>query len=72
MNKKEHTASEARTADLLDYDQAAAYLNTTPHWMRRARFEGRIPFVKLGRLVRFRRSDLDAYIEENLHESASS
>ncbi len=43
--------------------EAAEYLHVTERWIRRAIAERRIPYVKVGRLVRFRKSDLDAYIE---------
>ena len=41
---------------------AAEYLGVTERWIRRAVEERRIPFVKLGRLVRFSVEDLDAYV----------
>jgi len=48
---------------LLDVAAAAARLRVTERWMRRAVVERRIPFVKVGRFVRFRPADLDRYIE---------
>jgi len=50
-------------SDLLDVAESAAYLNTTERWVRRAIFEHRLPFVKLGALVRLERSVLDELIE---------
>lgn len=47
----------------LTVDPAAAYLQQTSRWLMRARQEGRIPAVKIGRRLYFRRSDLDAFIE---------
>jgi len=50
-------------SDLLDVAESAAYLNTTERWVRRAIFENRLPYVKLGALVRLERSALDELIE---------
>ena len=50
---------------LLDNSGAAAYLGVTPHtlevWRSAKRYD--IPYVKVGRLVRYRKSALDAFIE---------
>ena len=43
----------------LSIEQAATYLNVEIRWMRRAVFERRLPYYKVGRYVRFRREDLD-------------
>jgi excisionase family DNA binding protein len=54
---------------ILDWEQAADYLGVTVRWMRRAVLERRVTFVKMGGLVRFKREDLDAYIEQQRVES---
>lgn len=57
------SATPATTSgDLLTVEQAADYLNITTHFTRRLIRERRIPFLKVGRLIRFRRADLDAYL----------
>ena len=43
-------------------EEAAAYLSTTVRHVRRLVYERRIPYMKVGRLVRFGRADLDAYL----------
>lgn len=48
---------------LLAVPDAAAKLATSERWVRRAIAERRLPFVKVGRHVRFRPEDLDAYID---------
>ncbi len=52
--------------ELMTIDQTARYLSiakpTLYHWVSGRR----IPFVKIGRLVRFRRRDLDRFIFKNL------
>lgn len=50
------------SGDLLTVEQAADYLNITDHFVRRLIRERRIPFLKVGRLVRFRRADIEAYL----------
>lgn len=51
-------------SELLNRDQAAAYLNVTPStlavWASTRRYN--LPFVKMGRLVKYRKTDLDNFI----------
>lgn len=54
------------TGDLLTVEQAADYLNITEHFVRRLIRERRIPFLKVGRLVRLRRTDIDDYLAGRL------
>jgi len=54
---------------LLDYEAAAEYLATTPRHVSELRSQQRIAVIKVGKLVRFRRSDLDDYIKKNLNEA---
>jgi excisionase family DNA binding protein len=54
--------------NLLDWDQVAERLGTTPRWVREARYRGDLPFVRVGKLIRFRPSDIDAFIAANLHK----
>lgn len=49
----------------LSISEAADYLNTTQRWLRRAVFERRVAYHKLGRLLRFDPDDLDRYLEAN-------
>ena len=56
--------SLARTDTLLTYQQAAEVLGTAPTFVERLVSDRRIAFVKLGHLVRIRRSDLDSYLEK--------
>lgn len=46
----------------LDVAGAAAYLGVSERWVRRAIFERRIAYAKLGALVRLAPDDLDAYV----------
>ena len=48
--------------NLLSVEAAADYLGASPRFIRRLVAERRVPYVKLGRLVRFTAEDLDRYI----------
>lgn len=50
---------------LLDVSAAAEHLAVTERWVRRAVAERRLPFVKVGRNVRFIEADLQAFIKAN-------
>jgi excisionase family DNA binding protein len=50
---------------LLDVEAAGAYLGRNVRFMRQMVAERKIEFVKVGGLLRFRRSVLDAYLAEN-------
>jgi excisionase family DNA binding protein len=47
----------------LNNEQAAAYLGCTPGTLRVWTCRRLVPFVKVGRLTRFRRCDLDAWLD---------
>jgi excisionase family DNA binding protein len=47
---------------LLDGAEVAAVLSTTPRHIRRLVEERRIPFVKVGRFVRFVSEDIEAWV----------
>ena len=53
---------------LLDVAGAAAYLGVTEPFMRRLVLERRVRYFKLGKFVRFRATDLDAFVEAGRHE----
>lgn len=57
--------------ELLDVEQAAEYLGVTPRWMRRAVAERRIEFIRVGRLIRWRKDALDRYLAENTEGALS-
>ena len=55
------------TNSLLTTEQAAQFLNIKPRTLVVWRHEGRseLPFVRLGRAVRYRSQDIKIYIERN-------
>ena len=60
-----NTLSEVIQCDLLDENSAAQFLQVEPGTLSVWRCTGRykIPFIKVGRLVRYRQSDLNAWLE---------
>jgi len=53
-------------SELLTVPEAAALLRLKPSTIRAWVCQKRIPYVKLGRLVRIKRSDAEALIEASL------
>lgn len=60
-------------ASLLTTTEAARYIGMSKAFLERDRWAGaRIPFVRVGsRAVRYRRADLEAYLESRLRRSTS-
>jgi excisionase family DNA binding protein len=59
------TAELASSADsLLTADEVAALLQVTPAWVYAETRRRRIPHLRLGRYVRYRRSALQGWMEE--------
>lgn len=48
---------------LLTPAEAAEYLGVTERWIRRAVTERRIAVHRIGKLLRFAKTDLDSYLE---------
>lgn len=60
--------------DLLDEREAAEILDVTPGTLSVWRSVGRykLPFLKIGRKVRYRRSDLAAWLEARVREDGTT
>ena len=58
---------------LLTTAEAAKYLGVSKAFLERDRWAGaRIPFIRVGtRTVRYRNSDLEAYINQHVRQSTS-
>jgi excisionase family DNA binding protein len=54
--------------ELLTRRQAAAYIGVQPHTLAVWACTHRqpLPYVRIGRLVKYRKADLDAFIESNI------
>lgn len=72
MKKNEYTLYGVSTANstLLTRREAAAYLGVAEQTLAVWKCTGRrsLPFVQIGRLVRYRKADLDAFILEHLQD----
>ena len=61
-----------RRNDLLTTAEAAAYVGLSPRTFERYRVTGEgPPYLKVGRLVFYRRTDLDAWLENKIRRSTS-
>lgn len=49
--------------DLLDINQASTFLNVKVSRLRTAILRKEVPFLKIGRLLRFHKKDLEDWIE---------
>lgn len=58
--------------DLLDIHEAAHRLGVTVRYMRRMTEEKRVRYLKVGRLIRFRPSDLQAFLKQVEVEAVTS
>jgi excisionase family DNA binding protein len=56
--------TRAARSRLLTIEQAAEQLGVSPRMIRRLTGNRRLPFVKVGRLVRFRESDIAEFVDE--------
>jgi excisionase family DNA binding protein len=74
----EQTTTASRKSDgeeLLTVHDAAHYLNVSVSWVyehTRGEQAGRLPFVKLGKYLRFDRQDLRAYVDAKREESPAT
>ena len=73
MEKKaSHNDQPTKAETLLTTEQAAWLLRVSRKTLERMRVEGRGPkFVKIGRCIRYRQSDLLIWITTNTHQSTS-
>ncbi len=46
----------------------ADYLQVSPHTVRREREAGRLPFVRIRDLIRYRPEDVEAYLQYQAHD----
>lgn len=53
---------------LIDINQLAEYIGVSTHTIYLWVSQRKIPYVKLGRNLRFRVDDIEQWIEENLYE----
>lgn len=65
--------SETKAAELLTTQETAAILRIHPVTLRRARCERSIaiPYIKVGGAIRYRREDVDAYLDQHREGGAA-
>jgi excisionase family DNA binding protein len=56
----------------MSVEAAAEYLSASPRFIRRLVAERRVPYIKVGRLVRLTPEDLDVYIAAGRVESLTA
>lgn len=63
----------AEKIEVMREEQAAQYLGVGRRWMQERRIDGTgPPFVRMtARAIRYRKQDLDRWLEENLHGSTA-
>jgi excisionase family DNA binding protein len=61
VNKEANINSQ----ELLTIEEVTHYLNSTEHHIRSLVFKKEIPFLKVGRLIRFRKREIDSWLEMN-------
>lgn len=59
---------EALTSPLIDIRCVAKVLDVTPRHIQRLVAERRIPYLKIGRFVRFDRAELDVWLDQQRRE----
>lgn len=70
--QKNYAAPANRREPLLKSEEAGQFLALSPGWLAKLRMTGGGPrFIKLGRRVRYARSDLDAWIAAG-HSASTS
>ena len=64
---------DSEATALLSTEQAARFLGVSASFLAKARVSGKptIPHTKIGASVRYRRSDLEAFVAANMRRSTS-
>lgn len=71
MMKKTAKNEHFNPQPLLGTESAAGYMDVSTRTLANWRCRGypNIPYIKIGRCIRYRLSDLDAYIAKNSHNN---
>jgi excisionase family DNA binding protein len=48
----------------MNIDETARFLNTSPRFMRRLVQERRVPYLKVGRFIRFDPDEIDTWLDD--------
>ena len=60
---EQHTTKQTRAQELLDINDLAEFLGVSSSTIRRMVERRELPFLKLQRVIRFKRSDVDEYLD---------
>lgn len=73
MDNSTNLSGKRNAPELLTNIEAASYLSTKPHTLEIWRCTGRygLPYIRIGRNIRYRREDLDAFLETRTERVAS-
>ena len=55
-----------RTQEIIDFEEATRLLNFKPSRLRKAIYRRELPFYRLGGLLRFKRTELLAWLDSKL------
>jgi excisionase family DNA binding protein len=58
-------STDNEEVDLLNREQTAKRINVSQRQLHNLRLSGGLPYVKIGKLVRFIPRDVDAYVESH-------
>jgi len=73
VTNHENRALHVQADDMLDEREAAAYLGISASAMRKWRARQCGPkYARLGRIIRYRQSDMDAFVESRIIAADSS
>lgn len=62
----ENTKIQTTESNLMDIKELAALLNVKESWIRSKVFDGSLKYIKLGRLVRFNRKDIEKWLSTRI------
>jgi excisionase family DNA binding protein len=68
----EHERTLEAVNELLTEQQLADQWHTTPRHIRRLRIESGLPYIKLGRLIRFEPRDVQHWLEARKRATAAT
>lgn len=50
---------------IMTFEETLEFLNVKNNWLRSAVFKKEIPYIKMGRLIRFDKAELEKMIKKN-------
>ncbi len=60
------THKQIQLREIMTMDEAAAYLGISRSGVEKLKNNGRLVFARVGGLIKFRRKDIDQFIEDSL------